>query len=114
MDIGSIDDGRGKAPQTGLAQARSVPETPDRPEGRVGTDTVSISDEARSRLAELADAARRVELEHPSLGSEREGKLEHIRARIANGLYDNPEVKRQVAERLVERLFDQEQTPSEE
>jgi anti-sigma28 factor (negative regulator of flagellin synthesis) len=114
MDIGSIDDGTGKAPQTGLAQVRAVPETPGRPEGRVRADTVSISDGAHSRLAELADAARRVELEHPGLGSEDEDKLEHIRARIANGLYDNPEVKRQVAERLAERLFDQEQTPSEE
>ncbi len=113
MDIGSIDHGTGKPRQVD-SRMQTVAEPTSEPVEVKRTDSVQISDEARSRLAELADAARRVELEHPELTDAEEDKLEHIRARIADGLYEHAEVKRQIADRLAQRLFEQGSPQTEE
>ncbi len=66
------------------------------------SDRVEISDAARKRLAELADAARR---ELPAIEhAEKLARLNDIRARIRSGYYDQPEVKRRIADRLADEL----------
>lgn len=114
MDIGSIGDNNGKVVDTGSRRMSQTDQSSQEKSSSAVSDSVQISDEARGRLAELADAARRIEIEHPELGGEEEDRLEHIKARIANGLYNNPEVKRQLADRLAQRLFEQGNTETEE
>lgn len=58
-------------------------------------DSIEISQDARRKLAEMADEALR---------TDRRDRVEQIRGRIAEGFYDRPEVKEQVAERLMNDL----------
>ncbi len=62
------------------------------------TDRVEISDDARARLAEIADARLEAELQ-----AKRE-KLAMIRERMETGFYDRSEVKETIAERLIDDL----------
>lgn len=89
-------------------------------------DSVEISNEARMKLAALADKARRETLgaqnqeglqaaeasqkkdsarQKSVTGSDdKKGKLEQVRLRIKSGFYNQPEVKKEIAERLTEEL----------
>jgi len=59
---------------------------------------VEISEDARARLAEMADA--RLEAEQQA----RREKLTMIRERMETGFYDRPEVKEKIADRLIDDL----------
>ena len=81
-------------------------------------DTVEISDDARTRLAQLADAALRAARDgsrQPSdqVSTKGEGvestiptqeRIERIRERIESGFYDQPDVKGKIADRLIDDL----------
>ena len=87
-------------------------------------DVIEISDSGRRKLAELADAALKSErpgsntsetTEHSSvqspdstggadLSNDREDRIRQIRERIDSGFYDRTEVKRTIADRLIDDM----------
>ncbi len=77
------------------------------------TDKVEISDNARARLAELADAKLNehhidreignADVNEPATGGT-PSRLDEIREKIESGFYDRPEVKNEVARRLADDL----------
>ena len=82
-------------------------------------DTFEISDEARIRLAELADEElRRNRSEHsrseknmPADGDEITDKaslsgerIDEIRKRIESGFYNSPEIKGEIVDRLIDDI----------
>ena len=87
-------------------------------------DVIEISDSGRRKLAELADAALKSErpgsnasetTEHSSaqgtdrtggadLSNDREDRIRRIRERIDSGFYNRTEVKRTIADRLIDDM----------
>ncbi len=96
--------------------AKSAPAaTPPEP-APTRTDSVVISDDARDRLAVLADEARqRLQESGNTEGTTRidrgpelrQDKIRLARARIRSGYYNQPEVKEAIAERLADELTTQ-------
>ncbi len=66
-------------------------------------DTVDISDEARRKIADLADASLHVDRMQTEAGNE---KLAQVRKRIDSGFYEQPEIKQQIAEGLLDEFDD--------
>jgi anti-sigma28 factor (negative regulator of flagellin synthesis) len=94
MEIGPVSNQNQIQPRGEREPLRPAPEK-ERPEL---ADKVEISDDARARLAEMADA--RLEAEQQA----RREKLAMIRERMETGFYDRPEVKEQIADRLIDDL----------
>jgi len=81
-------------------------------------DTVEISNDARVRLAQLADAALRAardgsQQRTDEVSTKGEGvesaipaqeRIEQVRARIESGFYDQPDVRGKIADRLIDDL----------
>ena len=71
-------------------------------------DVVEISENARARLAERADeelSKQAAEAMGPvDKQATAEDRLAIIRQRIESGYYDNPDVRRQIAERIIDDL----------
>jgi len=70
-------------------------------------DGVEISEEARRRLAELADLhLKKMEsqgrLVDEPVTEPADNRLDAIRERIASGYYDRPEVIRDIADRMID------------
>lgn len=91
MEIGPISN----KPAIPQACRKAEEDALSDPRGTLGKDSVEISPDGRQRLAELADAA---------LLSDKQTKLELVRARIAQNYYDRSDVKEQVAGRLIDDL----------
>ncbi|MDF1543649.1 MAG: hypothetical protein P1R58_00950 [bacterium] len=69
------------------------------------TDTVSISLQARKRLAELADSSRPLAPEQANTESDGDAtRLDLIRARIADGFYSREDVRAMIADKLTGHL----------
>jgi hypothetical protein len=92
------------------------PERPDKPK-QAGPpsdsaggieDRVEISDEARIRLAEMADRELRREALGPqpaaTEASDADDKLDIVRRRIQTGYYDQPDVKKNIADKLIDDM----------
>lgn len=77
-------------------------------------DRIEISEDARQKLAELADSHLR-EIKATGVtfegSSERVGKIERIKARIETGFYDIPEVKEKIAEKIIRRNIENPEEP---
>ncbi|UCC43459.1 MAG: flagellar biosynthesis anti-sigma factor FlgM [Candidatus Zixiibacteriota bacterium] len=99
MEIGPLSDNREPLSSSGKA-----PEGIDQ-EGKPADkqDSIEISNEARTKLAELADAALAAE---PNKGTTWEHRVDHIRNRIEEGFYDRLSVREKIAENLMEDLDD--------
>ncbi len=107
MKIGPVDRNN-PAPQPNR-QAEPTKE-------KVGKDTpaadrIEVSDDARRRLAELADRARREllagpqEAEAPSQAEElASDRIARLRQKVASGFYQRPEVIQRVAEHLADDI----------
>ena len=95
MEIGPLSNKQPVPPEGGRVRS-SQPETPASPKEQ--TDRVEISSDARTRLAEAADARLAEEQQA------RREKLDLIRERIKSGFYERPEVDQQVADRLIDDL----------
>ena len=88
------------------------------PTGRRGEDQIDISGEARLRLAEMADDARRHDLHEADASGEeaaamasddatlKDGRLEQIRLKILSGYYATPDVVERIAEKLSDDFED--------
>lgn len=82
------------------------------PPVREVTDKVEISQDARVRLAELADLRlqlRNTEPEAIGLGADSaqdsgDARITEIRRKIRSGFYDLPEVKGKIVDRLIDNL----------
>ena len=84
-------------------------------------DVVEISQDARRKLAQLADAALRTERKQQPVGGLTEANsqdekggpvpnvtkaqnMEQIHQRLRTGFYDQPEVRREIADRLIDDI----------
>jgi anti-sigma28 factor (negative regulator of flagellin synthesis) len=68
-------------------------------------DKIEISDNARAKLAELADQALAAEKQDTEITEgNREDRLAQIKQRIDSGFYDQPGVDEIVADRLIDDL----------
>ncbi len=74
-------------------------------------DRLEVSDDARRRLAELADRARRdllagpLDAEAPSQADElASDRIARLRQKVASGFYQRPDVIQQVAENLADDI----------
>ncbi|HVP07714.1 MAG TPA: hypothetical protein VMS71_07725 [Candidatus Acidoferrum sp.] len=74
-------------------------------------DRIEVSDDARRRLAELADRARRELLTGPQEAETRSqveelatDRIARLKQKVASGFYQRPEVIQQVAEGLAEDI----------
>jgi hypothetical protein len=94
MEIGPLSNQNPIQPRGERESLRPVGETTS----PTATDRVEISEDARARLAEMADA--RLEAEQQA----RREKLAMIRERMETGFYDRPEVKEKIADRLIDDL----------
>ena len=97
MEIGLLSDSRKPLPSSG-----KIPGGPEQ-EGKPADkqDSVEISDEARTKLAELADAALAAESKK---GMTWKDRVDHVRDRIGEGFYDRPSVREKIAENLMDDL----------
>ena len=84
-------------------------------------DQLVISEDARARLAALADAARAEEILTPPPEDAEGLRMEKMRLasdRMRSGYYDRPEIKRQIADRLADEMCrrspEQPETPKDE
>jgi hypothetical protein len=97
-------------------QAGQKPDRPEKPNqasppqesiGRI-EERVEISSEARARLGELADRELRKEAPRPQRANaetaEAGDKLEILRRRIEAGYYDQPDVKKNIADKLIDDM----------
>ena len=101
MEIGPVSNNH-QVPQQGPKPGVCRPEEAIS-EGIV--DKIEISEDARARLAELADQALQAERSSPEVTqSSREDRLALIRDRIESGYYNRPEVDEIVADRLIDDL----------
>lgn len=66
--------------------------------GKGPGDVIEISYRGRRKLAELADAALKSELPV----SDSEDRIRRIRERIDSGFYDQAEIKKTIADRLID------------
>lgn len=87
-----------------MPQKHVQPET-----GDARVDSVEISDDARSQLANMADTLRDEHLKSATAGETSDSqtgdsRLERVRQRIANGYYERPEIAREIADRLLDEL----------
>ncbi len=121
MDIGPLSNGRPVSLPSGKKTdgEKQVTHQPK------PTDTVEISDDARRKLAELADAVLRARGAEPTRQAQvgdvrktegrgmsesrdtdanRADKIEQARRRIETGFYDRPEVKKEIADRLTDEM----------
>jgi hypothetical protein len=114
MEIGPVHNSRPIQPSTSQSSRRKTddPDTPTPSSAR--TDTVDISEDARRKLAELADRAL---AEMGGVSNEFDGRvdrngkadqiserLDEIRRRIEAGYYDRPEIKGDIADRLSDEM----------
>ncbi len=68
-------------------------------------DTVSISLQARKRLADLADTSRTLSTAKTETETELgQTRLDQVRERIANGYYDRNDVRIEIADKLIGHL----------
>ena len=120
MEMGPLSN---KRPVTFTAGGASERPTAAKPTGGA-RDSLEISDACRRRLAELADAALSLERirsggeeEDRSLsiqdstisdgacpGEGRKARIEEIRRKINTGFYDRPDVRKKIADRIVDDL----------
>ena len=68
--------------------------------GKETGDVIEISYSGRRKLAELADAALKSELPV----SDSEDRIRLIRERIDSGFYDQVEIKKAIADRLIDDM----------
>ena len=69
------------------------------------TDTVSISLQARKRLANLADSSRTLSPEQIDAETETgQTRLDQVRQRIADGFYNREDVRAMIADKLTDHL----------
>jgi hypothetical protein len=106
MEIGPLSNKPiGSAAKNG---ARPEPQRPEPIGTRRIRDQVEISDNARAQLAERADNELKNQTRKADLsangGTIEEDKLAMIRRKIESGFYDDPDVRRQIAERIVDDL----------
>jgi hypothetical protein len=106
MEIGPLSNqDAGQKPE---GQDRPQARKPAPPQPAEVTDRIDISQDARTRLAELADRELNQELSAPRPANEDgltgQDKLEEIRRRIRAGYYDDPEVLRRVVDRLADDI----------
>jgi anti-sigma28 factor (negative regulator of flagellin synthesis) len=105
----------------GLLQNELPMRQPDRPkvtskettpERQISTDRVEISNDARTKLAELADLGLKAYGTHPEerlarpddpTGTEKD-RISEIRQKIESGFYDRPEIRDQIANNLTDDL----------
>jgi anti-sigma28 factor (negative regulator of flagellin synthesis) len=94
MEIGSIPEKGLVGPVNRDGKSKPVQENSTAPK----KDSVEISEEARRKMADLADAALRVDRMQTEAGSE---KLAEVRKRIDSGFYEQAEIRHQIAEGLL-------------
>ncbi len=121
MEIGPVHNSKPIQPSTSQSSRRKAddPDTPKPSPAR--TDTVDISEDARRKLAELADRAL---AEMGGVDSEFDGhvdrngtsaasggkaeqiseRLDEIRRRIESGYYDRADIKGDIADRLSDEM----------
>ena len=105
MEIGPVSNEQSARPPD--RTPRNKPEinpAPPKP-----TDKVEISEDARARLAELADqqlkqSGRDFDPVPADAEPDQVDWREEIRSRIESGFYDQPGVKRKIARKLVDDL----------
>ena len=122
MEIGPVNNSKPIQPSTSQSSRRKAgdPDTPIPSLAR--TDTVDISEDARRKLAELADRALaemggvnnefdgRVDRNGKSAVSgsgkadQNSERLDEIRQRIESGYYDQPEIRGDIADRLSDEM----------
>jgi len=68
--------------------------------GKGPGDVIEISFDGRQKLAELADAALKTELPV----SDSENRIRRIRERIDSGFYDQAEIRRTIADRIIDDM----------
>lgn len=114
MEIGSVTNNGSVVNSDPKKRSRAVENSPQQTK-----DTFEISEDARKKLAELADAALlaagtdeiRVGDEKPVEGGELAERTElsgevidEIRRRIESGFYDSPEIKGRIVDRIIDDL----------
>lgn len=100
MEIGPVSNDK-PVPPDGPGPRKPQPKG-TRPQGIV--DKIEISDDARARLADLADQERKLERANETGEASREDRLDQIRERIRSGYYDQPGVDDVVADRMIDDL----------
>jgi hypothetical protein len=122
MEIGPVHNSKPIQPSTSQSSRRKADDSDTPKPSPARTDTVDISEDARRKLAELADRALAemggvnnefdggVE-RHGSLAESRSGKadqiserLDEIRRRIDSGYYDRPDIRGDIADRLSDEM----------
>jgi hypothetical protein len=116
MEIGPVDENHSVPPSV-LEKRRPAANMP----GGIFNDRVEISENARAKLAELADQALTEQYEphdgtragpqreaedtrSHSSASARHSKLAEVRKRIRSGFYDQTDVKKEIADRLADDI----------
>ena len=103
MEIGPISN-RDNAEQT----KRAVPREQAEPQSAdAKNDQVEISQEARAKLAELADRQLAEKGRHLSIPDDSGGDdslIKRIREKIESGYYNQPQVRSDIASRLIDDL----------
>ncbi|MFZ5979600.1 MAG: hypothetical protein ACOYVF_03115 [Candidatus Zixiibacteriota bacterium] len=117
MDIGPLKSNGSVLNDNPEKRKRAVENSP----GQL-KDTIEISEDARKKLAELADAAllktradeARTEADLPVEGGESGERAElskevidEIRQRMESGFYDNPDVKGRIVDRIIDDLAEE-------
>lgn len=118
MEIGPDKVGNDAPLRPDRAERRQ--ERPAEPPGRPREDRVELSGDARARIAEAADEARRshyseqelrdrLRAQHIEVDSAHEAgnanRLQEVRDRIDAGFYEREDVKREIAGRLADELM---------
>jgi hypothetical protein len=122
MEIGPVHNSKPIQPSTSQSSRRKAgdPDTPKPSPAR--TDTVDISEDARRKLAELADRALaemggvdnefdgRIDRNGKSAASgsgkadQISERLDEVRRRIESGYYDRADIKGDIADRLSDEM----------
>lgn len=100
MEIGPVSSNT-PVPPDGPGRGKPQPQEA----GPLGiVDKIEISEDARAKLADLADRERLLESASGETEASREDRLTQIRERIRSGYYDQPGVDDAVADRLIDDL----------
>ncbi len=112
MEIGPVHNDQ---PSSGQVETEKIKKNGGLKVAPAG-DRVEISNEARIKLAELADralhAASKTQRQSGSKAvqkstkqhDDKTAKLERVQGRIESGFYDRPDVKQKIAERLATKF----------
>ncbi len=123
MEIGPLKNSRPIQPSADEPgnKATAVKKTPG------PSDQIEISENARMKLAELADQANARQEEElgavytrpenktvsqsregPAIakGGDRESRLDEVRRRMEDGFYDRPEIRKRIADNLSDEIMD--------